>query len=226
MKHRIRTIALVASHGEVDALVKEVKDRFYSNQVSLVLRRDLQQRWTVSEPGIPITLRPIEAADFKPIIKERPRRLPVLLANIPTCYVAVTRSNEIAFMVWIVCSEDWPRFKQHFKGDLPRELHHDECIVEFSYTFEKFRRQGIMATSLNLIAERIAKERPSIRWAYTYVHQDNIPSIKGCKSAGFLPYMIREEQWRAFRLHQQFNPLRPETAFPLERTVSGANRVV
>jgi hypothetical protein len=218
MKHLLRTAALVAGRGEIGPLVKEVKDRIYSNQVSLMLRRDLHDQQIGSEPKVPISLRHLETADLRLIIRERPRRLPVLLADIPTCYMAVTQRNDLAFMVWVICREDWPHFQPHFKGDLQRDLHPDECLFEFAYTFEKFRRQGVMAASSNLIAKQIVKERPSLRWAYNYVRKDNIPSLKGCQSAGFLPYMSREERWRAFYLTQQFSFLHAEMEFLPEQT--------
>jgi GNAT superfamily N-acetyltransferase len=221
MKHLVRTAALVASRGECGILLKEVRDRLYSNETSLILRRDLFQRRTVPEPKTAIMLRRLETRDFRPIIKERPRRLPVLLADIPTCYVTVTASGELTFMLWVVFSEDWPRFKPHFKGDIPGGLRSDECLFEFAYTFEKFRGQGVMAASLNLIAEEAWRERPSVRWAYNFVRKDNIPSLKGCRTAGFVPYMTREERWRALRLNQKFTLLTPGTLFPFETTASG-----
>jgi hypothetical protein len=213
---RLRAALLMARQGEAAVLTREIANRFYSNETSLVLRRDLWERYAVAHPSADIHLRLLETRDFNQVIRERPRRLPVLLANIPDCYVAATSAGELAFMVWVVSSEDWPRFKCHFKGDLWRPLRPDECLFEFAYTFKKFRAQGVMAASLNLIADRLYAERRWLRWAYNFVRKENVPSLKGCRKAGFAPIMLRHEQWRALHLRQSFDVLPPGTTYPFE----------
>src|SRR5664279_1795856 len=37
-----------------------------------------------------------------------------------------------------------------------------------------------------------------VRHVMTFVEEDNIPSLKGCKKSGFVPYMIRRERWFLF----------------------------
>jgi hypothetical protein len=93
----------------------------------------------------------------------------------------------------------------------------DECIFEFAYTFEKFRGLGVMGAALVMIAEEAVRLQPSLRWAYNYIRVSNDPSLKGCRNAGFRPYMRREERWRAMHLRQKFIPLRPGSPFPFEK---------
>jgi hypothetical protein len=117
-----------------------------------------------------------------------------LLDNIPGGYVAVTDSGELAFMLWLIFSSDWPRFSHHFKGELSEPLKADECMFEFAYTFEKFRSLGVMGAALVMIAEEAIRLRPSLKWAYNYVRASNAPSLKGCRNAGFRPYLCHCSQ--------------------------------
>lgn len=216
MKNLGRTISKMIRRGEGGVVLKELRDRLYSNETSMVLRRNLHERHPAPPPKIAIRLRPMEPGDFPSIVAERPRRLPVLLDNIPGGYVAVTEAGELAFMIWLVFSNEWPRFKRHFKGEIPEPLKADECMFEFAYTFEKFRGLGVMGAAMVMISDEAVRLRPSVRWAYNYIRLSNEPSLKGCRNAGFRPHMRREERWRAMRLRQKFIPLRPGTRFPFE----------
>ena len=42
-----------------------------------------------------------------------------------------------------------------------------------------------------------------------FVAEENIPSLKGCKKAGFEPYLRRADRWRMFRHASTFGPLPP-----------------
>jgi len=216
MKHLVRTMLMMARHGEIAAPIKEVCERIYSNETSMILRRDLWEHHPAPQPKIALTVRPLRSQDFPLIIKERPRRLPILLAEIPSCYVALTETGELAFMLWVIFNTEWVRFRPHFKGQLHSPLQPDECLFEFAYTFEKFRAKGVMGAALVMIAEQAVKERPSVRWACNYIRQGNLASLKGCRNAGFRPYMEREEHWRAMYLRQSFVRLDPGARFPFE----------
>ena len=103
------------------------------------------------------------------------------------------------------------------KSPFPEPLKADECMFEFAYTFEKFRGLGVMGAALVMIAEEAVRLQPSLRWAYNYIRVSNNPSLKGCRNAGFRPYMRREERWRAMHLRQKFIPLRQGSPFPFEK---------
>jgi len=51
-----------------------------------------------------------------------------------------------------------------------------------------------------MIARQVVKELPSLRWAYNFVRLSNEASLRGCRNAGFRPYLKRKEHWRAMRL--------------------------
>jgi hypothetical protein len=201
-------------NGEGPEMVRELVNRVHSDEASYILRRDL----TVPlEPRpvakIPFQVRPLRPGDLPQIIAERPRRLPVLTADIPTCYVATTGDGSICYMQWLVGADQQDRLRPYFKGEL-LGYSKDTVLLEFAYTFERFRGGGVMGAAMAEIAERGLKSKA--RWALTYVKDDNVASLKGCAKAGFRPYMFRTESWRALRLRQSFRTLEPESRYPFE----------
>jgi hypothetical protein len=216
MKHAFATVAGMVARGESKVLTKRLMERLYANQTSLILRCDLREPPREITPTIPLNLRLVQENDLPSIIKERPRRLPILLEKVPTCYLALTDDGQPAYMNWVVFNTDWQRFSSHFVGSLHRELEDDECLFEFAYTFEKFRGLGVMSAALTMIIARVVEERPHLKWGYTYILDYNIPSLKGCRNAGFRPYMQRREYWRAMRLTEVFRPLDQGSRFPFE----------
>ena len=56
---------------------------------------------------------------------------------------------------------------------------------------------------------RIAEEARCLgaRWVVTFVGADNVASLKGCRKAGFSPYVERRESWRLFRRRVRCTPL-------------------
>ena len=204
MKHVLATVAKMVARGESNVLTKQLLKRLYANQTSLILRCNLREPHVGITPKIPLNLRRMLEKDLPSIIKERPRRLPLLLEKVPTCYLALTNDGLPAYMNWVVFNTDWQRFRPYFTGSLYRELGSDDCLFEFAYTFEKYRGLGVMSAALTMIIARIVEERPHLKWGYTYILDDNIPSLKGCHNAGFRPYMQRKEYWRAMHLKERF----------------------
>jgi GNAT superfamily N-acetyltransferase len=219
---RAKTLLLMLLRGEKNEMLKELTDRLYSDQASYILRRDLA-RPLVPRPSakIPIRIRPIEPADISTIVAERPRRLPALRANIPTCFVAAAEDGSICYMQWLIRADQQGLLRPYFKGQLAG-YENDTVLLEFAYTFLRFRGQGIMAAAMAEIAERALPM--GARWAITYVNRDNLASLKGCANAGFRPYMIRTEKWRGFRLRQSFRVAGNGPGYRSERESSEADR--
>lgn len=200
----VQRFLLVVRSGKFAALARELVKRTFSNSESYLLRRDLTVPFQASAPKQPIEVRPIRDSDIAAILEARPGRLLILRANIPTCYVAVTASGEICYMQWLVEQGDLERFRPFFDGEL-RNLRKDEVLLEFAYTFERFRGQRIMPAAMAAIAEKGLLS--GARFAVTYVQKDNIAALKGCSAAGFSPYMIRKERWRIFSFKESFSSL-------------------
>jgi hypothetical protein len=195
---------LVVRSGKLAKLSRELVKRVFSNSESYLLRRDLSVPFQASAAKQPIEVRPIRDSDIPTILEARPGRLLILRANIPTCYLAVTASGEICYMQWLVEQGDLERFRPFFDGEL-RNLRKDEVLLEFAYTFERFRGQKIMPAAMAAIAEKGLLS--GARYAVTYVQRDNIAALKGCSAAGFSPYMIRNERWRIFSFKESFRSL-------------------
>jgi len=204
---------LVVRSGKLAKLARELVKRVFSNSESYLLRRDLTVPFHASKPKQPIEVRPIRDSDLSDILEARPGRLLILRANIPTRYLATTASGEICYMQWLVGQSDLARFKSFFDGDL-NDLGKDEVLLEFAYTFEKFRGQRIMPAAMAAIAEKGLLS--GARYAVTYVQKDNIAALKGCSAAGFSPYMIREERWRIFSFKESFRSLTDNARFPFQ----------
>ena len=197
-------LLLIVRRGKFASLADEFAKRIFSNSESYLLRRDLSLPFTPAAPKQAIEIRPILDSDLPQILSARPGRFAILRARIPTCYLAVTASREIAYMQWLVAHCDLDRFKPFFEGQLGA-LRADEVLLEFAYTFEKFRGQKIMGAAMAAIAEKGLLS--GARYAVTFVQKDNIAALKGCGTAGFTPYMIREERWRLFTFREIYKSL-------------------
>jgi L-amino acid N-acyltransferase YncA len=93
-------------------------------------------------------------------------------------------------------------------------LQPDETLLEWAFTFPKFRGMGIMSHAMAELATLAGKA--GARWALTIVEQSNLASLKGCKKAGFRPYKLREERWRALRTAQTYKLLPLDSKYSFE----------
>jgi hypothetical protein len=206
-----RTAPLMIGKGETSEIVRALKRRLYSNDVSYLLKRDLTVPFESPIAKIPFYVRPLQKADLPKIIEERPTRLPALEAGISTGYVGVTPEGDICYMQWLIDSSQNELIHRSFRGLSPR-LNHDEALLEWAYTFKKYRGLSIMACAMSQISERAVDF--GARWILTFVDHNNVFSLKGCKKAGFVPSMMRYEGWRGFRFHQSVEPLPKGTSYP------------
>ena len=78
----------------------------------------------------------------------------------------------------------------------------------------------VSADALAVTKERALAEAPNGTRVVTFVADDNIASLKGCKRAGFSPYLRREERWRWFRRTLTFTPLPEGTPYPFDESPS------
>ncbi len=211
-------------HGS--GLIDALNYRWSSDLRSFGLRRDLQIPFTAPQASMPITVRPLEERDVASILdieapgisseerEERKTRLQMLQAGLMTCYVAVTGEDRPCYMQWLIGPEQNDKIEAYFKGIFPR-LEPGEALLEGAFTPEAYRGRRIMPCAMAQIAEKGVEL--GARWAMTFVTHDNIPSLKGCQRSGFVPYMSREEKWRAFRHQVTFTPLPEETPYPFDQ---------
>jgi hypothetical protein len=195
---KLRIIATIAKDGDRNELVTHFINHFYSTEECYVLRRDLLAP-LVPRPQakIPITVRPLEQSDIPQIAAEGPTGLllGVIRAGVPQCYVAVNKDNEVCYLQWLIGPEHRERLRRIRFRDM-YAFNDDTVMLEFAYTFKRFRGLGIMGAALADIAE----QNRQAHWAVTYVDRGNVASLRGCRAAGFAPYMLRVDKWRFFRL--------------------------
>jgi hypothetical protein len=197
---KLHIMGTTLKDGDPLELIRRLHKLAYSTLESYVLRRDLTIP-LIPRPHakIPIKVRPLKPGDMPQILAERPQGLltGVLRAGLPQCYVALTDSNEVCYMQWLVD----PAHREQLRAFRFRDFHSfddDTVVLEFAYTFKRFRGLGIMAPAMAYIAE----QNKQVHWAITYVDRSNIPSLRGCHSAGFSPHKLSRDSWRLFRLKQ------------------------
>jgi RimJ/RimL family protein N-acetyltransferase len=211
--------------GHSRRLVDSLKTRFDSVSPSLGLARDLAVPHQAPAAKLPVEVRPLgpgEELDFlaldDPDLSDaaahmilQQRRL--LESQAGTCWIAVDRDGRHAYMQCLILPEHNDRLRSLF-GDLFPRLRPGEALLEGAYTPPDFRGQGIMAHAMALIAESAADQ--GVRSVVTFVGDDNIASLKGCKKAGFWPYTRRLEIYHLGRRQIRYAPMPPGTPYAFD----------
>ena len=222
---RVRQVGRMVREGRGRVLMDVLRERWASRRLSYGLRRDLAVPFPAPAARVPVTIRPLRDSDVPALLAldapgldeaardERRTRLDMIAAGLRTPYVAVTVDDRPCYMQWLLGPEENERVQAFFHGIFPR-LAADEALLEGAFTPEEFRGQGIMAAAMAQLAELAGPL--GARWVVTFVTADNLPSLKGCKRAGFAPYLTREESWQQFRRRLAFTPLPPGTPYPFE----------
>lgn len=212
--------------GQPGVILEILRRKIYSNSTSFCLRRDLTEPFQAPPAKIPITVRPIQDAEAATLlnpdisglssgeIHDRIARLGLFRSGIPQGYVAIDKNGAPCYAQWLMSSAENNRIQKFFHGLFPI-LSPDEALLEGAFTPESHRGQGIMPQAMASIAEK-AKDLGA-RYVITFVSEDNIPSLKGCRRSGFEPYMLRIEEWRLFRPRVMFFPHLEGNPYPLDQ---------
>lgn len=198
--------------------------RFRSDKVSLGLARDVSVPLAAAPAKVPLEVRPLrpgEALEFLALnanvdagdaafalVEQR-----LLDSDFGTCYVAVNPEGKPCYMQFLFLPQDNPGIRQMWGNSFPT-LGVDEALLEGAFTPDAYRGQGIMAHAMARIAE--AAKECGARRVMTFVAADNIASLKGCKKAGFFPYLRRTESWRWGQRRITFEPLPEGTPYSFE----------
>jgi len=209
--------------GEIGAILRT---KAWRTEHALGLCRTLATPFLAPAALIPISVRPIEPNDVRALLnvsesglsqaerRDRTSRLHLLDAGFASCYVAVTSEGQACYIQWLISPDENDRLQEAFDGLFPR-LAPTEMLLEGAYTPAAFRGQRIMPAAMALIAEKAA-DRGAAR-ALTFVGDDNVPSLKGCKRAGFVPCLRREAIHRLGHRRMVFTPLPAGTPFAFDR---------
>jgi len=215
----------LVQRGHAGGAWRMVLGRIYSRPVDLGLVRDLSVPVQAPPARIEYELRPLRDDDDLTFLTQAPpdesdheavlrlNQLRFVRAAIPTCYVAVTPDNRICFMQWIIAARDIPRVNALF-GPIYPAFADDEALLEGAYTPEAFRGKGLMSVGLTRVAA--FGTHFGAKRAYTFVADDNIPSLKGCKKAGFVPAIARTYTFLCFYRFVGFRDLPPGTPYSFD----------
>jgi hypothetical protein len=127
-------------------------------------------------------------------------------AGVRTLYVAIDDSGAPIYAQWLIRRDDQELLRGVTNGLFP-DLREREALVEGAYTFLSFRKLGAMADGMSQLLAR-AREAGD-RTVFTYVASENIPSLRGCAAAGFVPDHLRRDVRRLGLRRSRRLPLDP-----------------
>lgn len=186
--------------------------RGYASKVFLGLVVDLERTPpAVSEPGIAMVAR--DSRRFRgfhdALGGAGPDEAPDLIARIRLCgvgvrtlYAAEAPDGSPLYAQWLVSSGEQAAARTALRGFPP--LGEGESLVEGAYTFPAARGRGAMRDGMAQLIE-IARRRGDRR-VLTYVHHDNVPSLRGCRAVGFHLDHVRVDRWRAGKVRTAYVP--------------------
>ncbi len=208
-----------------------LRTKTWSTERALGLGRDLARPFPAPAALVPIQVRPIPPPDVPLLLdtaepgiasaerRDRTTRLHLLDAGFSTCYVATTADDQACYIQWLISPAENARLRKSFDGLFP-PLADGEMLLEGAYTPAAFRGQRIMPAAMALIAEKAAALGASR--ALTFVGEDNVASLKGCKRAGFVPALRREGIHRLGHRRMAFTPLPPGTPYAFDEPAAPA----
>lgn len=208
-------IGLIRSSSGRRRLRQAVRARLFSQCMAVGLCRILDVPFEAPLAKLAVDVRPLRPDDDLSFLAVVPGLAPALArgrldqsrlvaANIPTCWIAADPSGSVCYMQWLITARDNGRIRDRW-GALFPTLEPDEALLEGAYTAETHRGQGIMSHAMARIAQEATKL--GAHRVITFVHHDNVASLKGCEKAGFAPYIERREAWALFRRRVSFLPL-------------------
>ncbi len=222
---RLKMALFLLRKGQAPILIREVFRRLYSTEHSFGLRRDLEVPFETPAAKIDLEIRPLVKEDIHELLddyddevdaeamKERARRKLFLREEVPTCYVAVAEGGHPAYMQWLMGPDQNDAIQSYFSDGFPI-LKDDEALLEFAFSHERYRGMRVMQHAMAEIA--IKGRGLGARFVLTFVGENNIPSLKGCKRAGFFPYLTRIDRWRFFHHSAEFEVLPIDTPYSFD----------
>ncbi len=223
-RHRVSNLLYLLRGGHLREIVRKLRFRLASETISIGLKRDLDIPFDAPEAKVPIRVRPFASEDMPVFSRtgapdEEPDELigreQLVKSGIPKCYVGALEGGEIAYVQWLIGSRHNHEVQSYFNGTFPT-LADNEALLESAYTFPRARGKGIMPAAMARIAQ--CGRGIGARFVITFVLHTNEASLKGCRRAGFTPYLVRRERWRLFFRTITFAPWSGDAPYPLKNT--------
>ncbi|MCO6429976.1 MAG: GNAT family N-acetyltransferase [Deltaproteobacteria bacterium] len=203
--------------------LKEIGSRLFERVIrqhweAFGMRKDLTVQCRTPKATIPLIVRTMEESDWNLIYDKGYDRPPaeqeildicqeLIKAGVQTPYVAADAlNNHPCFFQWLMRPEQNDEIQRTFNARFPR-LREDQALLEYAYTVPRYRRMGIMAAGMALIADQ-AREFGA-KEAIMFVPSKKDSSLRSCKKAGFAPYLVRREAKYLFRIikTKRFDPI-------------------
>jgi GNAT superfamily N-acetyltransferase len=200
--------------AEFGVIARLFRRWLWSDDVGVGLHRDLAEPVSARKPRFPLQVRPIRngekaifaetAASQGEDVLDRVNAAHLLASGLRTCYVAIDGHGRPVYMQFLVFPDENPRLGDVFGGLIP-PLGEDEALLEFAYTPEEYRGQGVMPYAVAKLVEE-ARRRGAQRLV-TFVPGRNPAVLRFFQRIGFEPDRERRERYRLFRRTVSFEPL-------------------
>ncbi|HEX6981420.1 MAG TPA: GNAT family protein [Balneolaceae bacterium] len=148
------------------------------------------------------------------------KRRKLVKANIPNCYVAVTDDDTPCYLQWLMGPEQNERIQSFFGKAFPK-LDKDEALLEGAFANPAFRGMGVMPEAMSKITTEAVNI--GVHRVITFVSIGNIPSLKGCKRAGFSPYVLKKDRRFLFQHKVSFHAI-PDDMLSAYHEATGGRR--
>lgn len=215
--HLVRT-------GQIRTVAATVRQKLWSETISFGLRRDLTVPYPAPDAAMPITIRQATTADVDRMMnlhesgvppeeleERRDRRQECDHGMLPTSYVGVTDDGAPCFFQMLIYPEQNHVSKKLWDKAFP-VVEPGQVMLEGVLVPSAFRGKKIMPMAMAKLSE-LARNATTTE-AITFVDRHNIPSLKGCIRAGYVPYCHRIRRWRLFHESVSFVPVPLRTSIP------------
>jgi hypothetical protein len=196
------------------ATMRALAEQGWYTKLFYGLRADLTALPEVRPAKASITMTPRDPSTFRGFDDELKRvggsdyvevcfRILSCDAGVRTLYAADGPDGDPAYAQWLVRPAEQDVIHEHAPGRYPR-LEAHEVLLEGAYTFRNSRRMGMMADGMAQLL-RIARDE-GFRSALTYVGADNVASLRGCATVGFVLDHVRHNERRLGRRRSVVTP--------------------
>lgn len=205
--------------GEIHFVISGIKKRLYSDKTSIGLKKDLSSPHDTRKSSVHFSIRKATREDHQCFQMDRTNF--GLHEIIPEAYVAVDKNGSIIYRQWLIGSQYNEEIAKFWDGRYPW-LKDDEALSENLFTIPAFRGNGILSEALSRIT---VKARDfGANHAISFVDVNNIGSLRGCRNAGFYPYVLRREKWLLGKRTVTFPPLTEDIQDYFEKVTQGKGK--
>ncbi|WP_448205599.1 hypothetical protein [Azospirillum sp. sgz302134] len=220
----MRKLVTLAAEGKFSVIANKVRERFWTEWHSVVLRRDLSQAFEHPKSPVAFSIRLYQPGDAAILFDanspaeqaERKKLESWEKRGLKRCYVAVLEDGRPIFVQWLCTPSDNKALRAIFK-EAPPVVEPGTILLEGAYTPPRFRRLPVMPAAMAQIAEE--GRRLGARWAVVPVGDDNASMIKAAQWAGFTPWRLKTVRRRLFHYLVSYSdmPAEPVRCEPMAR---------